>query len=88
LAQFLRVPISYFFDDLDHSEASRDKDGKLAQGMFTSDRETLEIMKAFKHIKSYTIRKRSADLFRALADTAAGGDMPSIHSELLRRPHA
>lgn len=75
-ARFMNVPVAYFFEGLDafslpddnekrgFSEASADKfDHKTV-----SDREALEIMKAFKRIREQVVRKRVADLVRAIAD--------------------
>src|SRR5580700_7927123 len=71
-AQFMHVPVAYFFEDLEPSsgvaagfaEDSEKFDHKV-RGV--SDRESLEIMKAFKRIKEQVIRKRLADLVRAVA---------------------
>ncbi len=78
-ARFMNVPVAYFFEGLDSfsaqsakgasgfSEAASDKfDHKTV-----SDRESLEIMKAFKRINEQVIRKRLADLVRAVADNRA-----------------
>ena len=76
-AQFMNVPVAYFFDDLEHSELLV-KDATQARGIksshnsqLVSDRESLELMKAFKRIKEQVIRKRLADLVRAIADNKA-----------------
>jgi len=75
-ARFMGVPVAYFFEGLEQS-------GAAAQGGFSeaeaaqfehkrvSDRESLEMMKAFKRIKEQMIRKRLADLVRAVADNRA-----------------
>ncbi len=72
-AQFMHVPVAYFFEGLEQSsghatgfaEESATFDHK---NRGVSDRESLEIMKAFKRIKEQVIRKRLADLVRAVAD--------------------
>jgi transcriptional regulator with XRE-family HTH domain len=73
-ARFMNVPVAYFFEDVDSfaqddrvvgfSEPSAEKFDHRA----VSDRESLEIMKAFKRIKEQVVRKRVADLVRAIAD--------------------
>lgn len=73
-AQFMNVPVAYFFEGAESyageksasgfSEGSAEKFDHRA----VSDRESLEIMKAFKRIKEQVIRKRLADLVRAIAD--------------------
>ncbi len=71
-AQFMRVEVAYFFDGL---EASESEDRGFTEGKGetfdhggVSERESLEMMKAFKRIKVQAIRKRLADLVRAIAD--------------------
>ncbi|MGE0754775.1 MAG: helix-turn-helix domain-containing protein [Alphaproteobacteria bacterium] len=73
-ANFMNVPVAYFFDGLDQSA----KSAGFAEGAAdvfdhqgVSDRESLEMMKAFKRIKEQVIRKRLADLVRAVADNKA-----------------
>jgi hypothetical protein len=39
-----------------------------------SDRETLEMMKAFKRIGAESVRKRLSDLVRAIADSQAAAE--------------
>lgn len=79
-ARFMNVPVAYFFEGLD--AASSFEGDKNTQGFSegigdkfehktVSDRESLEIMKAFKRIKEQVIRKRLADLVRAVADNRA-----------------
>jgi transcriptional regulator with XRE-family HTH domain len=74
-AQFMNVPVAYFFEGLetigDHPHTSGF--GEAMAGGFdhrgaVSDRESLEIMKAFKRIKEQVVRKRVADLVRAIAE--------------------
>jgi transcriptional regulator with XRE-family HTH domain len=74
-ARFMNVPVAYFFEGLDlFSEGGRQAgfaevtaEGFGHRGM-VSDRESLEMMKAFKRIKEHLTRKRLADLVRAIAD--------------------
>ena len=76
-AQFMRVPVAYFFEGLEQVANG----GAEAAGGFAeenekfdhnqkrvSDRESLEMMKAFKRIKEQLVRKRLSDLVRAIAD--------------------
>jgi transcriptional regulator with XRE-family HTH domain len=76
-AQFMHVPVAYFFDELERPASSG---GAAAEGFAeegpsfdhnhktVSDRESLEMMKAFKRIPQQLVRKRLADLVRAIAD--------------------
>ncbi len=74
-ARFMRIPVAHFFEGLDQqieaasqpgfSEAPRETFEHAAP---VSDRESLEMMKAFKRIKEQAMRKRLADLVRAIAD--------------------
>ncbi len=90
-AQFMNVPVSYFFEGLEQPRVSLLSNGngngnhhpspttigfsETAADVFehktVSDRESLEIIKAFKRIKEHVIRKRVADLIRAIADSRA-----------------
>ncbi len=74
-ARFMNVPVAYFFEGLDMlGEAARGAGfaeavaEKFEHRGAVSDRESLEIMKAFKRIKEQVVRKRVADLVRAIAD--------------------
>lgn len=71
-AQFMHVPVAYFFEGLDSGNAaqgfSEGEAEKFAHPGRVSDRESLEMMKAFKRIKEQVIRKRLADMVRAIAD--------------------
>jgi transcriptional regulator with XRE-family HTH domain len=76
-SEFLKVPISYFFEGLENVNAGG-RGGK-SMGMeeeqaefegehrLASDRETIEILKSFKRIKDHALRKRVADLLRTLS---------------------
>src|SRR5271155_3583783 len=48
-AQFMQVPVTYFFDDVEHP-ALEAVHTKAAHIPLVSDRESLELMKAFKRI--------------------------------------
>lgn len=74
-ARFMNVPVAYFFEGIEQS-ASAEASAGFAEGESekfghkrVSDRESLEIMKAFKRIKEQSVRKRLADLVRAVADS-------------------
>jgi transcriptional regulator with XRE-family HTH domain len=77
-AQFMHVPVAYFFEGLTQSghAASESATGfaESESEKFThnqkrvSDRESLEMMKAFKRIKEQVVRKRLSDLVRAIAE--------------------
>lgn len=74
-ASFMNVPVAYFFDGIDQSSAKIAGFAEASAEVFdhhgVSDRESLEMMKAFKRIKEQVIRKRLADLVRAVADNKA-----------------
>jgi transcriptional regulator with XRE-family HTH domain len=75
-ATFMRVPVAHFFEGLDQQAESAAAPGfsETAKESFehqkapVSDRESLEMMKAFKRIREQAMRKRLADLVRAIAD--------------------
>jgi len=76
-AQTLHTKIGYFFDELDsprsgsifsESTIPKTKDTDSLGNYPPSERESLEIMKAFKRIKNPLLRKRFADLLRAAAE--------------------
>lgn len=81
--QFMHVPVAYFFEGLERAAtlAATPEAGATGfaetgeafehQQKNVSDRESLEMMKAFKRIRQQTIRKRLADLVRAIADNKA-----------------
>lgn len=69
-ATFMNIPVAYFFEGLEQS-AKASGFAETASETFdhgVSDREALEMMKAFKRIKEQVVRKRMADLVRAVAD--------------------
>jgi transcriptional regulator with XRE-family HTH domain len=76
-ATFMRVPVAHFFEGLDQQAESAAvapgfsetaKENFDHQKAPVSDRESLEMMKAFKRIREQAMRKRLADLVRAIAD--------------------
>lgn len=73
-AAFMNVPVAYFFDGLEQSAKMAgfaEEKGEMFDHQGVSDRESLEMMKAFKRIKEQVIRKRVADLVRAVAENKA-----------------
>lgn len=74
-AQFMNVPVAYFFEGLEGENAeggsafgfSENAAASFDHGN-VSDRESLEMMKAFKRISEQPVRKRIADLVRAIAE--------------------
>ena len=76
-AAFMKLPVAHFFDGFEDRGLCTAKGFSEADGeMFVhegqaSDRESLEMMKAFKRIKEQIVRKRIADLVRAIADNKA-----------------
>lgn len=75
-ARFMNVPVSYFFDGLDGDAAGTpvamagfaESAASFDHGAAPSDRESLEMMKAFKRIGEQGVRKRLSDLVRAIAE--------------------
>jgi transcriptional regulator with XRE-family HTH domain len=70
-ARFMNVPVAYFFEGLESgAEAAGFSEGEAEKfdHKRVSDRESLEMMKAFKRIPEQVVRKRLADLVRAVAD--------------------
>ena len=75
-ARFMHVPVAYFFEGLEDEApaGSNDKAAGFAEATMAfdhgspSDRESLEMMKAFKRISGQSVRKRLSDLVRAIAD--------------------
>ena len=76
-AQFMQVPVAYFFEGLENPQQvivegnvgfSEDADKFQHNVKVVSDRESLELMKAFKRIKEQLVRKRVSDLVRSIAD--------------------
>lgn len=74
-ARVMNVPVAYFFEGIDQSASHNVAIGfaEAAASQFdhenkASDRESLEMMKSFKRIKEPVVRKRLADLLRAIAD--------------------
>ena len=78
-AQFMQVPVAYFFEGLEQAlQAAANSTGFAEESASfdhnvkkVSDRESLEMMKAFKRITEQSVRKRLADLVRAIADDRA-----------------
>lgn len=76
--QYMHVPVAYFFEGLERAGAAGSSEpvvGFAEDGekfdhnqKRVSDRESLEMMKAFKRIKEQVVRKRLSDLVRAIAD--------------------
>lgn len=76
-AEFLKVPVAYFFEGLDHY-GSRSKNAKVTgvaeqvaefefEEKTASDRESIEAIKSFRRIKDHALRKRVADLLRTMS---------------------
>lgn len=74
-AKFLKVPVSYFYEGFEQDASPKTPYGGFAEeqaefaGEFraATDRETLEMLKSFKRIKDYSLRKRIADMLRTLS---------------------
>ena len=78
-ACFMNVPVAYFFEGLTEEMISHNVTNgfsespalKFEHENTASDREALEFMKSFKKVKEPVVRKRLADLLRAVADDKA-----------------
>jgi len=72
-AQFLKVPVAYFYEGLESATTSKsygfaeERESFDSEEKTASDRETLEVLKSFKRIKDHATRKRVADLLRTLS---------------------
>ena len=68
-ARFLKVPVAYFFEGLDRyaSSGAAAWTANVGGVNAASDRESLEVLKSFKRIKDYALRKRVADLLRSMS---------------------
>ncbi len=75
-SRFMNVPVAYFFEDIEQSSSPHKMSSGFAEAPalefnndnMASDRESLEMMKSFKRIKNPVVRKRIADLLRAISD--------------------
>lgn len=75
-SRFMNVPVAYFFEGIESvgSTATANAAGfaeaatAFEHGSPVSDRESLEMMKAFKRIGEQSVRKRLSDLVRAIAE--------------------
>ncbi len=77
-ARLLSVPVSYFFDGYGDAEYAPAEVYGLAEPEMqafehehVSSRETMDIMRAYYRIKNPAVRKRIADLVKAVADEHA-----------------
>lgn len=74
-AELYKVPISYFFDAFNYTTNTTSVDVKLKENhnendknTLPSDREIIELVKAFKKLENPQLRVRLADLVRGLAE--------------------
>ena len=68
IAETLDVPVSYFFDGLDHKDMAP-ASGDPMRGNLLADKEALELVKSYYAIPE-TQRRRLFDLARVLSDVA------------------
>jgi len=66
LSETLKVPISFFFEEFRHNESSNDFSELTEKSITLSPRETLELVRAYSHIKDDNIRKRILALINAI----------------------
>jgi len=77
LGNVLKVPISFFFDDMPQSvkDAFPDYQGETSESYIPEEhltlhrRQTLELVRTFSKLQDPTIRKRIIDVVRAIADS-------------------
>jgi len=75
-SRFMNVPVAYFFEGIEQNVVSGNTATGFAENQpaafdhenIASDRESLEMMKSFKRIKEPAVRKRLADLLRAISE--------------------
>ncbi len=74
-SRFMNVPVAYFFEGVEQNISNPNTNSGFAETSATafdhetaSDRESLEMMKSFKRIKEPAVRKRLADLLRAISE--------------------
>lgn len=84
LSRVLDVPVSFFFEEMDDTVASRSP-RNVARGADEAEeteadpmtkRETLELVRAYYGINDPHVRKRIYDLAKTLAAVAAGRSLP------------
>ncbi|EKV27686.1 Transcriptional Regulator, XRE family [Caenispirillum salinarum AK4] len=82
LSRVLDVPVSFFFEEMDDSVASRSPRNVMrgaeeeaeAEADPMTKRETLELVRSYYRIIDPSIRKRIYDLTKTLAQSAAGNE--------------
>jgi transcriptional regulator with XRE-family HTH domain len=74
-SRFMNVPVAYFFEGIEQNMPTGNATGfaenqpaAFEHENIASDRESLEMMKSFKRIKEPAVRKRLADLLRAISE--------------------
>lgn len=78
LSRVLGVPVNYFFDGIVYESANKSKGYSLASPKISYkseeiyDRETLELIKAYKSIQNSDVRKSVLDMIRSLAKKQGG----------------
>ena len=68
LSQVLQAPVSYFFSGTDEAEEAPLGLAEEANGRF-SQRETVELVRAYYGVKNRAVRRRVLELVRALGST-------------------
>lgn len=73
LSNILDVPVGYFFDDMDESSSrrkqeARETDPAVYDREELTKRETLELVRAYYRISSPSIRKRTFELVKSIAN--------------------
>lgn len=89
LSRVLDVPVSFFFEEMDDSVASRSPRNVMrgaeeeaeAEADPMTKRETLELVRSYYRIIDPSIRKRIYDLTKTLAQSSAGNEVPGSEGE-------
>jgi len=84
LSQALKVPVSYFFDEMAESQTAPARGPTEAGGGYEPDqmsrRETLNLVRAYYGIQDPVVRRRIVDLMRSLARGVEAEEEP-VESE-------
>lgn len=89
LSRALDVPVSFFFEEMDDSVASRSprnvvrgtEEETETEADPMTKRETLELVRSYYRITDPAIRKRLYDLTKTLAQSAAGSESAEAESK-------
>ena len=69
LSRALNVSVQYFFDGMEGEDLLAANDADRMDGDILSQKETLELVRAYYRIKDPAVRKKLFDLTKSLADS-------------------